>query len=84
MALNNFSSAYSVTVHICHKLDMQFGDELFDIKLESDILATFYGPHTIIGSLPYALGLYICNWIDIGQFLWACLDRVKSGVYSFS
>lgn len=64
--------------HTRHKLDMELGDKLFDLKMERDIFAAFRGPHTTIGSLPHALGLYICYWVDTRKVFWACLDRLKS------
>ncbi|XP_047250827.1 uncharacterized protein LOC107839963 [Capsicum annuum] len=66
-----------------HKLDIEFGDKLFNIKLERHCLAECCGPLTTTGLLPHALGLYSCNWVDTGQAFWAFLDRVKSGMYSF-
>ncbi|PHU17570.1 hypothetical protein BC332_13265 [Capsicum chinense] len=94
MGCNDLSSASSVPTHLVsapwlisievlifkntrHKLDMKLGDKLFDMKLERDNFVEVCGPHTTFG-LQNALGLYICNWVDVGHVFWACLDRVKS------
>ncbi|KAF3648364.1 hypothetical protein FXO37_19499 [Capsicum annuum] len=65
-------------------LETEFGEKLFDIKLERHSLTACCGPLTTTGLLPHSLGFYNCNWVDTGQVFWSFLDRIKSGVHSFS
>ncbi|KAM3232577.1 hypothetical protein P3L10_017936 [Capsicum annuum] len=62
-------------------LDIEFGEKLFDIKLERHSLTACCTPLTTTGLLPHALGFYSCNWVDTGQIFLSFLDWTKLASY---
>ncbi|PHU04836.1 hypothetical protein BC332_25658 [Capsicum chinense] len=60
------------------KLETEFSDKLFDIKLEQHSFTACCGALTTTSSPPHALGLYNSNWVDTGKVFWAFLDWIKS------
>ncbi|PHT70115.1 hypothetical protein T459_25219 [Capsicum annuum] len=60
------------------KLETEFSEKLFDIKLEQHSFTACCGALTTTSSLPHALGFYNCNWVDTGQVFWAFIDWIKS------